>query len=262
MTDGNFDRTELAQIQSEISKQTKNPIIGEVTQVYEHLGEDDDSNFEVDVKMRGGTEEEQRIPVENPGSGAVDVPKNGDKVIINYRKNGSKPYVSEIAYSTQDRPPVGKAGMWRREFISALESQGDNTPTDQGSLFVTGYTKYDGNVASEDKDSLVPQESLVRLAKRENKIADPTKEDFVPAKVELYDSPKDDESHITIEIQMEDGNTTDATWGLKFDIKQGTFTLVDPDGFGIEANGNGDFTWHHKSIDFNEVSGDTGPLSL
>jgi hypothetical protein len=253
---GRFDRNRKTQIEQEIDKNVQYPRIGEVTQVYEHIGKEDTSNFEADVITGGGTEQEQRCPIEMPGSAGIDIPKVGDKVILTYRKDGRKPFVSDIAYSNEDRPPVGRAGMLRREFES------EQSPAGSGNLYLTGHTKYDGNPATTDKAELTAEESLVRVAKRANEIAEPTAEDSTPAKVEFYDNPKDGEAYITVEINKDDGSDSDATWGIKFNVADGTFQLVDPEGFGIEAGGDGSFTWHHKSIDFNEVSGSTGPLNL
>jgi len=250
-----FDRNRQNQIQQEIDKQTQYPKIGEVTQVYEHVGEDDSSNFEADVMTTGGTVQEQRCPIEMPGSGAIDIPKVGDKVILTYRKEGKKPFVSDVAYSNKDRPPIGRAGMYRREFESGY------SPAGFGNLYLTGHTKYGDNPAVTNKNELEPEQSLVRIAKRQNNIAEPTA-DSPNAKVEFYDDSKNGEAHITVKITKDDYTSSDANWGMKFDIAAGTFQLVDPEGFGIEANGDGSFTWHHKSIDFNEVSGSTGPLNL
>jgi len=251
-----YDRNRKTQIEQEIDKNVEYPKIGEVTQVYEHIGKDDTSNFEADVVTGGGTNQEQRVPIEMPGSGGIDIPKVGDKVNISYKQGGDKPFVSDIAYSDKDRPPIGRAGMLRREFESG------KSPAGEGNLYFTGHTKYDGNPAVTNKSELTPEEAIIRIAKSKNEIAEPTAEDFTPAKVELHDNPKDGEAYITVEINQDGGNLSDVAWGMKFDIKKGTFKLVDPEGFGIEASGDGSFTWHHKSIDLNEVSGSTGPLNL
>jgi len=69
-------------------------------------------------------------------------------------------------------------------------------------------------------------------------------------------------AHISIELNKVGGEDTDGTWGIKFDLKTGTFELADSSGFGIESDGSGNFTFHHKTIDFNEVAEDVGPLDL
>jgi hypothetical protein len=261
-----FDRNRLSQINTEINKKVTLPRIGDVKRVYEHTGKDDQSNFEADVTILGGTEKEQGCPIEIAGSNAIDIPKKGDKVILNYRKNGKTPYISAVAYSNEDRPPLGRAGMFRRKFVGTPEAPGPGSPAGPGNLYLTGHTnhgtKKGNNPATDDKNGLNVKQSLIRISKRQESIAEPTAESDIPAKFELYDDPKNGDSHISVEINKDDYDGSDATWGMKFNIKDGTFTIVDPEGFGIEAKGDGEFTWHHKSIDFNEVSGDIGPLSL
>lgn len=252
-----FDSGNRSQIEHEIYKNVSYPIRGTVKRVYEHLESADTSNFEVDVAVEGGTKLIQRIPIETPGSSTIDIPKVEDNVIVSYRgTEGGKPFVSSIMQTDADRPPVGRAGMYRKEFESA------NSPAGDGNLYLTGTTTYDETPADNDKNTLTPEQARVRIAKRTDDVPEPSAEDNVPAKVEFLDNPKDDESYITVEINKDNGADADATWGMRFNIKTGEFKLVDPEGFGIEASGDGDFTWHHKSIDFNEVSGSTGPLSL
>lgn len=262
-----FDRNRLSQINTEINKNVTLPRIGDVERVYEHTSPSnkDNSNFEADVTISGGTEIEQGCPIEIAGSNAIDIPKVGDKVILNYRKNGESPYVSAVAYSDKDRPPVGRAGMFRRKFVG-LPEDGKGSPAGPGNLYLTGHTNHGTSSgehpADENKSELDVKQSLIRLSKRQEGVPEPAKEDDIPAKVELFDDPKGGDAHISIEINKDNYKGSDATWGVKFDIGKGTFTLVDPEGFGIEAKGDGEFTWHHKSIDFNEVSGPKGPLSL
>lgn len=252
-----FESGNRSQIENEIYKTVTYPIRGTVKRVYEHLAPQDTSNFEVDVAVEGQTKLLTRIPVETPGSETIDVPKVGDKVIVSYRgSEGSKPFVSNVIQTNLDRPPVGKAGMFRKQFEST------QSPAGPGNLYLDASTTYDKTPADNDKDELTPEQTQVRIAKREDEQPEPSEEDNVPAKIEFLDNPKDGEAYISVEINKDGGSDSDATWGMKFNIKTGEFKLVDPEGFGIEANGNGDFTWHHKSIDFNEVAGSSGPLDL
>lgn len=256
-----FERNEIALIDKKINEKVNPPIIGKVSAVYEHVQPDDDSNFEADVDIDGGTDTEYECPILNPGNNAIDIPEAGDKVILMYMdEEKGKPYVLDTAWTNKDRPPVGKAGMWRRSFASG------GSPAGAGDLHVNGYTQYE-----EEASAFAPGErgkllaSVVQIAKHANgENIDPTRQEDIPAKVEFYDSPVDaeDKSHISIEINNIDGSGSDATWGIKFDIKTGEWQLVGPSGFGIESDGAGNFTWHHKSVNFNEVSGSTGPLSL
>jgi hypothetical protein len=147
--------------------------------------------------------------------------------------------------------------MYRNRFKSGSSPAGD------GSLHITGYTKYDESVASKDKNDLTPQETFVQIAKHaEGDNVDPTEADDLPAKVEMYDSPENDKAWIEVKITKENGNDSAVPWGMKFNIKTGEWKIVGPNGFGITSDGSGNFVWEHSSIEFKEVTSGTGGLSL
>lgn len=251
-----FERTQQNLIKQKVREVITEDKIARVIQVHEHGGKDDDSNFEADVVFDGGTVAESVVPINAPNSGAIAVPKVGDKVIISYLAGqNSKPYITDIAYTNKDRPPLGMAGMRRDKYDS------DTSPAGDGDIFVTRQTIYDKNVAKETKNDATPEEVFLQWAKREDSEPNPSNESELPAKIEFYDSPKNDESHITIELNSVDGAKSDATWGIKFDLKTGEFKLVDPSGHGIVSDGEGNFTWSYNSIEYTEESG-TGSLSL
>lgn len=253
-----FERSRLSVIEKKIRQKMQPPKIGRVVQVYEHEGANDDSNFEVDVVIDGGTDIENYVPVLTPGTDTIDVPKVGDKVMLQYAEGEDrKPHATQISWSNVDRPPVGKSGMHRRRVPSG------DSPAGSGNLYVTTHTDYDERAASNEKYDLKPEQSVVQVAKHpEGQNIDPTTQDSVPLKVEVYDDPKGGSAHVSVELNQVGGSDSSVTWGMKFDVAAGTFQIVDPDGFGIEANGGGDFTWHHKQIDLKEGSGSTGPLNL
>ena len=261
-----FDRTAKAQQEDTVRRETKNPELGEVKKVIEHLGEDDDSNFLVDVGLEGDTKGEQRCPVEFGGSGAIECPSVGDKVVVGHREGTKKPYVAGVAYTNENRPPVGVAGMYRDEYESAESAAGP------GNLYISANTKYAGgkNGAEEDTKNLDPDATSISIEKRPNAVADPVEETGTPAKIQFFDSTyeygRDLDSYIKVSINYKDDGgssvKTDASWGMKFNITQGTFQLVDPEGFGIKAKGDGEFVWEHKDITLDELSGDTGNLSV
>lgn len=254
-----FEPNDISLTQNEIKKNVDQQVVGIVQKVHEHGAEDDDSNFEAEVLV-----DQNRIepdcPIVHPGHGVIDIPKAGDKVLVEFtdgdRTNG---YVTDILWTNENRPPVGKAGMWRREFESG------ESGALAGNLYLTGYTEYDEEQAVTKDPNRKPEKSVIQLAKHlrtENRF--PTRTTAPRAKVEFYDAPVDDKSHISIEINVAGGGDLDAnaTWGIKFDINEGTFKLVDRNGYGIQTDGEGNFEWHHKSIDMIESNGNTGPLSL
>jgi len=255
-----FDRNQTALIEKIVKENTKNPKIGIVDQVFEHSVSDDDSNWEVDVLINAKTQKLKRVPVHTPGSDIITPPKNGDKILVLYTEGETfNPVAFGTGWSNTDRPPLGRAGMFRNRF----ESSPDPSPAGTGGLHITGYTSYDGDVASTDKRELEAEESLIQITKHaEGDNVTPNELENIPAKIEMFDSAKQDKAWISVEINKEDGADSDATWGMKFNIKTGEWKLVGPKGFGIESDGEGNFTWHHKDINFNEVSGSTGPLNL
>lgn len=262
-----FDRNNTTLIQKEIRNNVQHPKIGRVDEVFEHGKADDDSNFEANVivpPVENPTDDdiEQECPILNPGNDAIDIPKVGDKVLLIYtEEKQQKPFVTDTVWTNKDRPPIGKTGMYRRKF--EIDESIKPSPSGPGDIFVNGYTKYDKDPYNTKKSELIPERTVYQISKHtKDSNFIPTEQEEIPAKIEMYDAPKDDESHVTISLNYVDNEESDATWGIKFDLKTGEFKLVDPNGFGIISDGEGNFTWHHKSIDFNEVSGADGPLSL
>lgn len=252
-----FDRNQSSLIEKLIRENTKSPKIGIVQQVFEHAAPEDDSNFEVNLLLNGGTTELNRVPVLTPSSGTIAPPKNGDKMLVIFADGDSeRPISIGTSWSSTDRPPLGRAGIYRNQFESGSSPAGD------GNLNITGYTSYDGDVASEDKRELEPEETFVQIAKHTDvENVDPSTAGDLPAKVEMYDSPKDGEAWISVEINKVGGSDSTATWGMKFNIATGEFKLVDPEGHGITSNGSGKFEWQYKELDFVEKTSG-GDLSI
>ena len=257
-----FERNAKSMRENSIRQGVEQPRIGKVDEVYEHGAPDDDSNFEANIILEGRENPVRDCPILNPGNNAIDIPEAGDKVMLLYSEDEkSKPYVIDTAWTTKDRPPVGKAGMWKREFN--IDGSTADSMAGSGDIYLTGYTEYDKEASVEPKGARKPEKALVQLAKHPsggNKI--PTDQENLPVKVEMYDAPVDGDAHVTVEMNKVGGKDSDATWGIKFDISTGEWQLVGPKGFGISSDGAGNFTWHHKSIDLKEHTSDTGPLSL
>lgn len=252
----NFDRTQTSLIQQKASELIEDERVGVITRVYEHNDPNDNSNFEADVQIKGGTTEERIVPLSTSNASSINIPRVGDKVLVGFLAGESKqPVITGVVYTVDDRPPVGKSGMARDEYESGPSPAGD------GNLYVTGYTKYNESPNLNNKEDLTAEEALVRIAKRTDTVADPFEEGDVPAQIEFYDSPAKDEAHITVELNKRDGSDSTASWGLKFNLKTGEMKLVDPSGYGIISDGDGNFTWEYESKTENQVSGG-GSLSL
>ena len=252
-----FERTQSNFIKGRIEQEINQLRPGKVLRVYEHKVSTDNSNFEVDVRTDGGTRIERAAAISQVSTDDISVPQVGDTVVIGFfAGENDNAFVLGTVNTSLDRPPIGVAGMNK----SVVES--GESPAGPGDLEVTKYTNYDKNVAFEDKNTATPEEAYVQITKGEQQKLLPDEGRDTPAKVEVYDSPANDEAHISIELNKVGGEDTDGTWGIKFDLKTGTFELADSSGFGIESDGSGNFTFHHKTIDFNEVAEDVGPLDL
>jgi hypothetical protein len=216
-----FERNDVSLIQKEIGKNVKLPRLAEVEEVYEHGALDDDSNFEADVTIAG--DREDKCPIVSPGSGRIDIPQSGDKVMVLYtEEENQKPYIIDTAWTVADRPPLGKAGMVRREF--PIADAEDSSPAGDGNLYFTGYTKYDKPPANTKKDARKPEKAVVQLAKHaEDNNLVPTEQKDIPAKIEFYDAPIDDEAHISIDANSIDKKNFGETLGLDIflDLKEG-----------------------------------------
>lgn len=241
-----FERNEADFIKQTVRSMSQNPRVGKVVQVYEHLQDDDDSNFEADVNFPEEEDLEHRVtPISNPGVGSIDVPRVGDKVIVEYLHGDKEnPVITRHVDTNQDRAVKGIAGMYRSKF----DSDGRKSPAGDGDLYLTGTTYYDKNPALNDYRDLTPHRSFVRIAKK----GEAMDEDSLPMSIEMYDDPEEGDAWVKLEANKADGADSTVPYGLMINLKDGSFKIVDKEGYGIESDGAGNFTWHHESIDFSE----------
>lgn len=305
-----FERNDLGLMDKEFRLRDTNPKVGKVIKVYEHTKLPDKSNFEVDVMTEGQTDMESRVPVVSTGSKKINIPRVGDTVILHYENDETpRPHAAEAVWTNKDRPPLGLAGMTRQMFES------DISPIGSGNYYITNYTSYSGDVAKENKNEVVPRDTVIQVAKHgELENTDPTDnmgtapEAGIPFKFEIFDSTENsnDEMYVTISGNAIDGDDTksmgvtadfksgeititgeksgdsyeitldvlgetaeisgdsdsDNKMGASFDFGNDTFKIADGNKFGIESDGDGNFKWSHKSVDFVEESGGTGSIDL
>lgn len=271
-----FEGTDTDFIKSKASELIDDPRIGRVTRVYEHLAPEDDSNFEVDVIFDGGASEERSVPYNGSFSGQMAPPRVGDKVVIGYYEGEKKqPFIMDIVYTATDRAPLGRAGMYRDVYES------DTSPVGDGDIYLTRYTEYDKNPAlfaenpevdKENQKDLNPERTTIQIAKQAD-TPDPPIEADIDMRMEMVDAPADntarvrlsgsqidgdDSQGLSVELDFKSGEArltaenANGEFGVKLDSKNGTFTLIDENGYGIESDGNGNFTWHYESIDHSQ----------
>ena len=222
----------------------QNSRIGHVVQVYEHIEDDDNSNFEADINFPGERDLEHRVaPIAGPHSDSIAVPKVGDKAVVEYIHGDKKnPIIRNTISTNTDRPPKGEAGMWRQRVESA------DSPSGSGDLYVTSHTRYNENPALEDYRDLDPEQAFFRVAKKD----DAMDESDLPITFEVYDDPLDDESWIKLEANKAGGSNSSVPYGIKIDLSDGSFKVLDKEGYGIVSDGDGNFTWHHETINMSE----------
>jgi hypothetical protein len=256
----NFNRDQSTFIDNkrrDVQKETK---VGKVTRVYEHTDQVDDNNFAVNVTVNGETREENIVPLTSSSPNSIQVPKVGDSVVLEYLNGETpRPVVTGFTPTPDSRPPLGRAGMDRKELESGESDMG------QGNVYVTQYSRLgEKGLAAFTEDTsdgtLKPKEVFVRIAKRaSNTEADPS-EDDTNVKLEFHDTPGvDSDSYIEASASFAGGETKDR-WGMKINISQGKIKFSDANGFGIESDGNGNFKWSHQNIDF--VEEDSGSIEL
>lgn len=253
-----FERNDKSFIENIVERETNDAQLGKVTRTFEHANATDDSNFEVDVQIVGQNRGITRCSCHTPGSDIISPPKVGDTVLVLHTDGeATNPIAIGTNWTNKDRAPVGRAGMYRNRFESA------DSPAGAGDLHITGYTSYNPTVADNNKNEVEPQTSVIQLSKHvSGSMTEPHKDRFFNMLFEMYDSPQNDQAWVKMEFRKVNGSPPDKNWGMEFNLKTGQWKIVGPKGFGITSDGEGNFTWEHKSINFKEVNGSVGSLEI
>lgn len=254
----NIERNERDFIKQTVRNMMQNSRVGHVVQVYEHVDDDDNSNFEADVNFPGEKNLEHRVaPILGPHNDSIAIPKVGDKVVVEYLHGDKKnPVVRDIVNTNEDRATKGEAGMWRQKI------QSGETPSGPGDLYLTTHTRYDENPALKDYRDLEVEEAFVRVAKK----GDSMWGDYLPLELEMYDSPLNEESWLKVEanryIPPADGEDevteSPVPYGIKLDLDGGSFRIVDAAGYGISSDGEGNMTMRYETKE--EITGEAVTL--
>lgn len=194
-----FERTQTDFIKNSVRDLLENPRIGQVVKVYEHLVDDDNNNFEVNVSTRGNEEPEfKRVPVLKPTANSIAIPKVGDNVLVQFLDGDARvPVVTRVVNTGGDRAVKGQAGMNREKWEGP-----------SGDIYLTSYTKYDNNPAFNEKDGLSPEEAYVRIAKKNNALDNPSD---IPLYTELLDSSSESRFRVKANEVAGDGNLSMTT---------------------------------------------------
>lgn len=230
-----FSRTQSSQIAQEVKKLVKNSKVAKVREVYEHTDPDDNNNFILDVEIVGEGQRLSAIPYISRSSKEISVPTVGDKVVVEWR-GGEKPVpIARQSFNTnRDRPPVGRAGMWRKQAGPGSD------------IYTESYNVYDGNPATDDPRDLDIEKSYARFACKDGASnATESNASELSAAIEVY---RDEVNDYCSSRMVGEGDS-----GLEFDGSDGSFELRDGNDYGIVSDGDGNFTWENQSIEFDEA---------
>lgn len=84
-------------------------LLGIVTTVYPHQSEDDDNNYEANVRLKHEDLELRRVPIAIGHVGVAAPPRVGDLVLVQFLNGDpNQPLVSGRFYHADERPPLHK----------------------------------------------------------------------------------------------------------------------------------------------------------
>jgi phage baseplate assembly protein gpV len=84
-------------------------LLGVVTTVYPHEAEDDENNYEANVRLKHEDLELRRVPIAVGHVGVAAPPRAGDLVLVQFLNGDSnQPLVTGRFYHADDRPPLHK----------------------------------------------------------------------------------------------------------------------------------------------------------
>lgn len=93
-------------VQQELAR-NRGSLLGVVTTVYPHQAEDDDNNYEANVRLKHENLELRRVPIAVGHVGIAAPPRVGDLVLVQFLNGDSnQPLVTGRFYHADERPPL------------------------------------------------------------------------------------------------------------------------------------------------------------
>lgn len=188
--------------------------VGLVTKVIERDGESEMfTNHECNVQLISRDEELKALPIHVGRMGCIRVPAKGDFVEVSYLSGKTQSaYVSDFAYSDQQRAPLGRQGHWRHRF-------GEEDDTDPFMFLESEPSDHQG--VDKDFDTHVKSNppDVLRMGVKEDGMSDPS------MAIELDTS----ESEPIASIRSD--SDSDGTNDMEVGVDQGageTYMRVDP----------------------------------
>ena len=88
---------------------SRGSLLGVVTTVYPHLAEDDENNYEANVRLKHEDLELRRVPIAIGHVGVAAPPRAGDLVLVQFVDGDpNQPLVTGRFYHADERPPLHK----------------------------------------------------------------------------------------------------------------------------------------------------------
>ncbi len=221
-----IDRKLEDAIENKRQRKEKAPFIGRVSGVFEKPDNElETGNIELNVQTRGRSHELRRIPFtafDHPGH--IYVPQVGDHVLCQYTGgHGNNILATDVTFTREQRAPNAYAGHWRHEFNS-----------EDGRIYL------EAQPASGDAGT----PNTVRIAHKQDGLSEATS---------------------TVELDISGGTPTvridvgDDEQGLVLDGSDGSVTLLDAGGYGIQSDGAGNFEWYHEDVNYKPAESTTLP---
>lgn len=242
-------------VSAESQSTQKAPVIGRVSKVFEKTDDKPETgNIEVNVQTVSVDHEFRRVPVVAADhAGHAFVPEVDDYVVVDFTKGeGTEPIVVGASPTKENRAPNARAGHWRHEW-----GNGDER------LYLEAHPA--------DNSAGTPE--LLRLAVKSDGLSEPVTEVVLDTSGDshtIHATVGEDDQQLLLEgsdgsFTLEDadgfGINSDGTGTvttyvgsreteLRLNANNGSFSLTDADGFGITADGNGTVT---TSVGSNEA---------
>lgn len=87
--------------------QQRTSLLGVVTSIFPHEADDDDNNYEADVRLKHSGLELRRVPIAVPHVGVAASPREGDLVLVQFVDGDLRqPLIMGRLYHADDRPPL------------------------------------------------------------------------------------------------------------------------------------------------------------
>lgn len=112
-------------------------LLGVVTTVYPHGAEDDENNYEANVRLKHEDLELRRVPIAIGHVGVAAPPRAGDLVLVQFLNGDSnQPLITGRFYHADERPPLHKEDEILLEHRVADDTLNHLRFADDGSIFL------------------------------------------------------------------------------------------------------------------------------